>query len=830
MSSRAIPAVAAHAGQQGQPRARGPWFVDETARKMTLKGVTYGPFAPNARGEPWPEDAQLHADLTHIRQLGFNTVRIYEPPTRAVLRACESAGLRLLCGIPWSQHVDFIAGQTVRKDALGRVRREATRLANEPCVVGLLVGNEIEKTLVRWMGPRRVLRFLEELVETARQAAPEKRVGYATYPSTEYLTPRNADFVAFNVFLEQREDFERYLQRLQILASGRPLVITEFGLDSRTHGEAAQRETLLWQREVCERAGIAGNFWFSYTDEWHRGGEEVTDWSFGLVTTNRIPKAICGSLGKEVSIKPAASLPKISAVVCTRNGAATLRECLAALERQSHPDYEVLLVDDGSTDATAEIAGAFPQVRYERQEHAGLSAARNRGAQLAGGEIIAYTDDDCIPDENWLVHLTRAFEDPCCIAAGGPNLPPAPRTFAEAVVAAAPGAPSEVLLSDDEAEHLPGCNLAIRRSALLAIGGFHEAFTAAGDDVDVCWRLQAHGGKLRFNPSAIVWHHRRATVRAYLRQQSGYGVAEALLIQHHPKRFAWVGGAQWRGAIYGQDRSLGSSIGEIHFGRFGLAPFQCVYQRQEDACAWGHRVAGLGWWIAATLFLVLGLFSKSIALAGAMMVAISCVTAWRQVSRTPPASWRHRALLWWMVLLQPLVRDAARWREILRLRAWPRGKWQWALPRWITQVPMMPPVRLQRFRWIGSENSTRLELLEAIAHGAGKCWRVEKGDTTDRWDLSLISARGSQFYLRTMTEYHGRESTFTFLEASVPALQVLRLTRLLFDIHELQPLIHQAAGQVGLVQDKYQKPPIDVTDFEKPLLDSPQDACEVSQA
>ena len=85
------------------------------------------------------------------------------------------------------------------------------------------------------------------------------------------------------------------------------------------------------------------------------------------------------------------------------------------------------------------------------------------------------------------------------------------------------------MVSDTEAEHLPGCNLALRKSTLEAVGGFDPQFRAAGDDVDLCWRVQDAGGRLEFAPGALVWHHRRDRVRSYWRQQRGYGKAEALL-------------------------------------------------------------------------------------------------------------------------------------------------------------------------------------------------------------------------------------------------------------------------------------------------------------
>ena len=126
------------------------------------------------------------------------------------------------------------------------------------------------------------------------------------------------------------------------------------------------------------------------------------------------------------------------------------------------------------------------------------------------GEILAFTDDDCAPDREWLVRLGRVFADGRFAAAGGPNLPPPPRNWREAVVCAAPGAPSHVMLDDEEAEHLPGCNLVVTKAAFEAIGGFDPVFHTGGDDVDFCWRLREAGFRLGFAPGAFVWHWRRS--------------------------------------------------------------------------------------------------------------------------------------------------------------------------------------------------------------------------------------------------------------------------------------------------------------------------------
>ena len=99
------------------------------------------------------------------------------------------------------------------------------------------------------------------------------------------------DFVAFNVYLESREQLAAYLARLQNLAGERPLLLAEVGLDSRRNGEEAQAATLKWQIETIFEGGCAGAFVFAWTDEWHRGGYDIEDWDFGLTTRDRRAKA-----------------------------------------------------------------------------------------------------------------------------------------------------------------------------------------------------------------------------------------------------------------------------------------------------------------------------------------------------------------------------------------------------------------------------------------------------------------------------------------------------------------------------------------------------------
>jgi GT2 family glycosyltransferase len=160
---------------------------------------------------------------------------------------------------------------------------------------------------------------------------------------------------------------------------------------------------------------------------------------------------------------------------------------------------------------------------------------------VATGEIVAYTDDDAYPDPHWLTYLAAAFRSTSHAAIGGPNLPPPSDGPVSDCVANAPGGPIHVLVSDEEAEHIPGCNMAFRKSRLEAIGGFDPQFRTAGDDVDVCWRLQKEGFTVGFHPAALVWHHRRDSIRAYWKQQKGYGKAEALLERKWPEKYNAAG-------------------------------------------------------------------------------------------------------------------------------------------------------------------------------------------------------------------------------------------------------------------------------------------------
>ena len=558
--------------------------------KWSVKGFSYGPFAPNSIGLFLPERDKWLADLAVMRSLGANSFRVYHTPPEQLLDDALEHGLRILIDVPWEKHRCFLEDWASQEEARRRVRETARALGGHPGVFAISVVNEFPIDVVRFHGHRKLERFVGELIDVVKQESPECLATFVNFPTTEFLEAPTSDFSCFNVYLHDSESLGAYLDRLQHIAGNRPLILGEYGICTIRCGEEQQSELLAEHIHQVFRHGLAGSYIFSFTDDWYTGGYQIEDWAFGVTRRDRSEKP-CASVLRSIWDRAPqvddGDLPKVSVVVCSYNGASTLDECLKSLTRLRYPDfYEVILVDDGSTDSTSEIAKRYPNVLYHHQENRGLSAARNVGAELAIGEVVVYTDSDCVADPDWLYYLIRGMQDQNVPAIGGPNIPPSSDCPVARCVAASPGGPSQVMLDDRLAEHVPGCNMAFRRDLLLELGGFDEQFRQAGDDVDFCWRWQDAGYRIGYAPAAMVWHHRRSSVSAYLKQQKGYGRSEAMVYRKHPHRFTFLGYSLWKGVIYGDGAvGLPSRAPLIYHGRFGSAPFQGIY-RQSSYSPW----------------------------------------------------------------------------------------------------------------------------------------------------------------------------------------------------------------------------------------------------
>jgi O-antigen biosynthesis protein len=731
-------------------------------RKFYLKGFCYGPFAENSLGEYLPERAQMHADIAQMRGLGANTARLYFVPSAEVLDQFLVQGMRVFLDIPWEKHRCFFEDWSAKEAALRQVREAAKVAANHPAVLAISVVNEVPNDIVRFYGGRAIERFLTELGDSVKQIAPECLTTFANYPTTEFLQPENFDFCCFNVYLHDLERLGAYFDRLQHIAGDRPLVLSEFGVDSQRQGLHRQAELLVGHLHATHRHGLAGSIVFSYTDDWFTGGAQIEDWGFGTTRADRSEKPAALALQEawqQVPFGERDGLPRVSVVVCAYNAANTLRACLMSLSKLDYPDYEVILVDDGSKDNSRAIAAEFPRVKYVHQSNHGLSHARNTGARIADGEIIAYTDADCEADEDWLRCLMQAMQDQGVAGIGGPNITPHSDGWSAHCVAASPGNPSHVMFDDRHPEHIPGCNMAFRRDSLMGLGGFDHQYRAAGDDVDLCWRLLDQGEVIGYAPGAFVWHHRRENVRAYLKQQIGYGRAEALLHFMHPHRFGVFGRCSWDGRIYGSGATGLPLVPErIYYGTFGLAPYQAVY-RHNFYGTWAC-VTWFEWHILALFFLALGFLFFPFVLVSVAMWSGSLALA-VYAARTAPlpkdAPRWCRPLVGLLHLLQPPVRAWFRVTYDLRL-------WRPSISRSHAasdQSKVISP-RVRDIYWTSDKGFGREELLhESVEEAKAIGWLGVFNNAWATWDIKLVGDLWHTLLIHTVTEELGGSKRFT---------------------------------------------------------------------
>jgi GT2 family glycosyltransferase len=757
-----------------EPRVRlldASWKVERRGRfffhddeKFFVKGVTYGPFSPERTGLPFPHPTEAEKDFALMAEAGVNCFRTFTLPPKWLLDRAASFGLKVLVGMPWAQHISFLDSKKTQAEIRRSISRAVAACNHHPAVFAYLVGNEIPPEMVRWYGPRRMQEFLRSLVDTVKNVDPSALTSYANFPSTEYLEADCLDFLSFNVYLHREEDFRRYLSHLHNLAGDRPLVLTEVGIDSIRQGTACQAETLAWQVRAGFETGLAGLVIFAWTDDWYAfplsgsGGFQVEDWAFGLVDRKRHKKPAFAAVQEYLrgSLPPALpDYPKVSVVVCVYNGERTMDACLASLEKINYPNYEVIVVNDGSTDGTRQIAEGYDYIRLINQENKGLSEARNVGVRFASGEIVAFTDADCMADPDWLTQLVARFQRSDFAAVGGPNLTPPDDSFIASCVAVSPGAPTHVLLDDEVAEHIPGCNMAFRREALEAIDGFDPIFRAAGDDVDLCWRLQNKGYQIGFSPAAVVWHFRRNTIRDYIKQQRGYGKAETMLFFKHPSRFNVLGQSRWFGRIYGDLSSfLLSRQPRIYSGVFGRGLFQTLYQPSPSvlsclpltlewnlfsivllACAFAF---GGPFWLGVAPFLLT--LSRCFVSASKARIAPQF--------RGLPATLLVASLIY----IGPLVRTYERYR------------WRARRLREVTPVDLNGPTQTPKLSW--SERAFYLsywnengEEKESLLHSVmdfllPRKYLIAMDQGWSDWDLEVCQGPWAKAQIKTATENH----------------------------------------------------------------------------
>lgn len=230
--------------------------------------------------------------------------------------------------------------------------------------------------------------------------------------------------------------------------------------------------------------------------------------------------------------------PRYSVVIPAYQAEETIGPCVQALSQQTVPRdrYEIIVVDDGSTDRTAEVARQAGADRVLTIPHGGPSAARNAGVEAAQGEIVLFTDADCEPWPDWLERMTAPFADPEVMGAKGVY-----RTRQRSLIARL--VQLEYEFRYERMARLPSIDFidtyaaAYRRDLFLRYGGFATDIPIPSvEDIDLSFRLAQAGYRLVFVPDARVWHTHPATLRAYLARKIRYGFWRGLLYLRHPEK------------------------------------------------------------------------------------------------------------------------------------------------------------------------------------------------------------------------------------------------------------------------------------------------------
>jgi glycosyltransferase involved in cell wall biosynthesis len=227
----------------------------------------------------------------------------------------------------------------------------------------------------------------------------------------------------------------------------------------------------------------------------------------------------------------------VSVVVPVYNGQKTIEACLKALLNQTLPlsAYEIIVVNDGSTDGTEQLVKQFP-VRYFSQDNQGPAKARNFGVENASGDIILFTDSDCVPQRDWIELMTRPLRDGQITAVKG-----AYRTAQRSLVARFAQVEFEeryeLLKKRPYIDFVDSYSAAFRKATFLEAGGFDTSFPKANnEDTEFSYKLNAMGCKMVFVPDAIVYHRHPDSAWKYFKLKFGRGYWRMVVYRRYPDK------------------------------------------------------------------------------------------------------------------------------------------------------------------------------------------------------------------------------------------------------------------------------------------------------
>jgi len=230
---------------------------------------------------------------------------------------------------------------------------------------------------------------------------------------------------------------------------------------------------------------------------------------------------------------------EFSVIVPTYNRIELLKKTLESLFRQNFKDYEVIVVNDGSSDGTHEYLSELSETShftYVHHANSGLAATRLAGLQHAGGEYIAFTDDDCIVPSDWLEKLHDAFQRHGIAGVGGSTVTGDPSNpYAQANDMINNYFKSAMNNAGTEVPFLTGNNVAYTRACLEKVGGPDKRFRMGAEDRDLLFRVVQAGGTMIYDPSIVVTHYNDADFAQFVKHQFEFGKGSYLYYASHSR-------------------------------------------------------------------------------------------------------------------------------------------------------------------------------------------------------------------------------------------------------------------------------------------------------
>ncbi len=718
-------------------------FLSRAGSKFFLKAMRLD--RPPKSGD-FNAKVELRARLSQLQTGHTTTLIVKHPDADEVMDIAAAAGLHTMIEMP------FGAERLLERAGIQALRAElaavARRFSGRPGLIGFLLSPAISADWLRMAGVGRVQSTLAALVRYLKRQSAGALIAVRHQPSTRALAALDEDLLYSTVPGLSGYELTSYIVSLHNMAESRPVVIElEAGCGDQD------------ERVGCAfAAGAAGVVAPSFK------APPRTD-ALAMIALD--PDEVLPFVALNGNCPPALRKPPmVSVVICAYNAERTMEACLKSLRQLDYPNYEVVVVDDGSRDQTAEIAARFPEFRLIRQPNKGLSVARNVGMQAALGEIIAYTDSDCVVDPHWLTFMVGAMTANGFDACGGPNYAPHEEGRIEACVSASPGAPCHVLTAEDRAEHLAGCNMVFRKTVLQQIGGFDPQFTAAGDDVDICWRALDAGFVLGFCPAAFVWHFRRNTVKAYYNQQRGYGKAEAMLYFKYPERFNTLGQVMWRGRIPGLARTMPGARSLVAWVKTSSGFFQTIYEPPMGLLKFLPQT--LEWNALFSALLVFSLMTGFSAAPALLMLALGPIWAlyyaWKAPLEKCHDSLGSRLMVAFLAFTGPMFRTITRYKYRLA------GAWS---GRGVETAPRQRPAIQLRQRALklaywsenGIPRDSLIDRLVRLFTRTAMPVRVDSG--WNDYDLEIQPDSWTRVRIKTADEEHDGGRLRTVVQAQV---------------------------------------------------------------